>query len=139
MIRLTNPVLIGLISASLLIGCGSSDSDTDTETTEQVEQNEDNEGTNETTDNTVVSGTVTFSESVMPILYDECKSCHGDKGNFTITDAAGTYANIIALPGGAQYMLGKGNNDIAHGGGDELDDMQYTTIKSWIDAGAANN
>ncbi len=159
MIKLTNSVLIGLISASLLVGCGGSSNDNDDtqpETTEQVEneatenettENEatENETTETSTETTATTTTTTttvafsFQSDVMPILTTKCQSCHGDNGNFKVTDASGTYANISALSGGASYMLGKGNGDIAHGGNDQLSDAEYSTIKSWIDAGAELN
>jgi len=137
MMKLTNVYLIGLLTAGLLVGCGG-----DSDTTEVIETAETTEevaivGTDDTP--TQVTSTITFSNNVMAVLDARCENCHGSNGNFTVTTAAMTYANIMALPGGANYMLGKGNNDIAHGGGDALDDAQYATIKAWIDAGAMNN
>ena len=141
MIKLTNPILIGLISASLLVGCGGgSDNDNEAnEATEQVETNEGTEGaTTDTMTPTQTSVSFTFGSNVMPILTMKCQNCHGSNGNFKVTDASGTYANILALPGGAGYMLSKGNG-MGHGGGDQLSDAEYSTIKAWIDAGAELN
>ncbi|MCF6244909.1 MAG: hypothetical protein L3J43_07710 [Sulfurovum sp.] len=80
-----------------------------------------------------------FSADVMPILNSNCKSCHGSAGNFTVTTAGATYTNTMALSGGAQYMLEKGNGMQSHGAGDKLNDTEYATIQSWIDTGAMNN
>ena len=150
MIKLTNTVLIGLISASLLVGCGGgSDNDDDskgsvdtpTTTSPDTDPNSPTDTDTPTTPPVTppTTTTSTFGANVMPVLIAKCQSCHGSNGNFTITDASMTYANIMALPGGATYMLSKGNGDVGHGGGDSLMDNEYTTIKSWIDAGAMNN
>ena len=152
MIKLTNSVLIGLISASLLVGCGSSDSDdgtavvTDTETTETTDTTTDTTTTDTTTDTTTTtSASKTFGADVMPVLTAKCQVCHGSNGNFTVTTASSTYANITALKGsataGGQYLLDKGSNTEGHGGGLVIatSSAEYATIKSWVDAGAANN
>jgi len=152
MIKLTNTFLMGLLAVNLLVGCGSSDSDEGYEAnegTEHVETNDDNqpvEGNNGTggvstpTPPPPSTGS-TFGANVMPVLVAKCQNCHGSNGNFTITDASMTYSNIMALPGGAQYMLNKGSNTTDHGGGAVISttSAEYATIKSWIDAGALNN
>ena len=151
MIKLTNTFLIGLIATGLLVGCGSNGSDNDIEANEGTSQ-VDNSGTDmqpvepnngngagNTPPPPMTTSAKTFAADVMPILNAKCKTCHGSNGNFTITDASMTHANIMALPGGAKYMLNKGNGDVGHGGGDRLIDNEYATIKSWVDAGAANN
>jgi len=154
MIKLTNVYLIGLLTAGLLVGCGGGgDNDNEAnEGTEQSEGVEGNEGTETNhpveADNGTGAGTATpppmtsaptFSSNVMAVLNAKCETCHGSNGNFTITTATMTYQNIMGLPGGAQYMLNKGNGDIGHGGNDALMDNEYATIKAWIDAGAMNN
>jgi len=150
MIKLTNTFLIGLISAGLLVGCGGgSDNDdgkgstdqTQTVDADDMQPVEPNNGTGGGTPATPPPATTapTFSSNVMAVLNAKCENCHGSNGNFTITTATMTYSNIMALPGGAQYMLNKGNGDIGHGGNDALMDNEYATIKAWIDAGAMNN
>ena len=151
MIKLTNTFLIGLMAAGLLVGCGNSSSNDGMEVnegTEQVETDNDshpveaNNGTGGGTPATPPPSMVsTFGSNVMPVLESKCKNCHGSNGNFTITDASMTYSNIMALPGGAPYMLNKGTNTTDHGGGMVISSSsnEYATIKSWIDAGAANN
>lgn len=128
MIKITNVYLIGLMTASLLVGCGGGGSDSDkTETTEQAENAGDTESTNDDTqpvegengtggDTQIptapptptptpmpttqpTSTAKTFNANVMPVLEAKCKSCHGDEGKFTITTASATYANISDLKG----------------------------------------
>jgi len=152
--KLTNTFLIGLISAGLLVGCGSSGSDDGLEVNEGTEQVEtDNDSQPIESDNGTGGGTPTtppstvsiFGSNVMPILESKCKNCHGSNGNFMITTTSGTYTNITALKGSAaasgQYLLDKGSNTIGHGGGMVIatSSAEYATIKSWIDAGAENN
>ena len=88
-----------------------------------------------------VNNCVSFSSNVMPILEARCKSCHGSNGNFMVTTANATHANISALSGGAQYLLDKANNTVGHGGGSVISTSspEYTTIKAWITEGALNN
>ena len=105
---------------------------------------------NDYDDNYISSGGTTataklFSTDVMPILINNCKSCHGTAGNFTITSASETYTNIMSLNYGtsnkdrAEYMKDKGDGDYRHGGGDKLNDTEYNTLESWIYGGAMNN
>jgi len=158
MIKLTNTLLIGLIASSLLVGCGgSSDSDSGnegnegTETSQPVETNGGTGGSDTpatpppATPTTPTTSAKTFGANVMPVLNAKCKSCHGSNGNFTITTTSSTYANIVALKGsaaaGGKYLLDKGANSVGHGGGMVIStsSAEYATIKSWVDAGAANN
>ena len=157
MIKLTNTFLIGLIAASVLVGCGSSDSDSEAnevgEGTEivddggsiPVEPDNGTGGGGTVTPPPTTSASKTFGADVMPVLTAKCQVCHGSNGNFTITTASSTYANITALKGsataGGQYLLDKGSNTEGHGGGLVIatSSAEYATIKSWVDAGAANN
>jgi len=178
MIKLTNAYLVGIIAATLLVGCGGgSDSEANEgSNTEQVENtsgndSETNEGSNtEQVDNTTntetsqpiepnngtgggttatppptTSTSKAFGADVMPVLNGKCKVCHGSNGRFTITTASSTYNNIVALKGsavsGGQYLLNKGSGTVGHGGGTVIatSSAEYATIKSWVDAGAANN
>lgn len=141
MIKLTNGYLVGIIAATLLVGCGGSDSDgsggddgTSTTTT-----------TISPTTTTTTSASKKFGADVMPILVSQCQSCHGSNGRFTITSASSTYNNINALKSpitaAGQYLLDKATNTIGHGGGQRFStsSSSYATIKSWVDAGAQNN
>jgi mono/diheme cytochrome c family protein len=159
MIKLTNTFLIGLIATGLLVGCGSSDSDNEAneggEGTEVIDDGgsqpvEPDNGTGggtetPTTPPPATPTASTFGSNVMPVLVAKCQSCHGSNGNFTVTTASSTYANITALKGsaaaGGQYLLDKGSNTAGHGGGMVIatSSAEYATIKSWVDAGAANN
>ena len=166
MIKITNMYLIGLVTASLLVGCGSSSDSEKNEATEQTEHqnenNEQNEGNNNddggmnnpsTAPTTAPSpapspAPVTakaFTADVIPVLNAKCKSCHGSNGNFTITTPSATYANIsdlkASVPAAGKYLLDKGSNSVGHGGGEVIapSSAEYATIKSWIDAGADLN
>ena len=95
--------------------------------------------------NVNTSTCVSFSKNVMPILSAKCKSCHGSNGNFSVTSANGTYANIGGLKSpitaGVQYLIDKGSNSLGHGGGSVIptSSSEYKTIKAWINEGALNN
>ena len=155
MIKLTNAYLVGIIAATLLVGCGGSDSDgsaddgvgttTPTTTTQPAEADNGNGGGMTATPPPTTSASKTFGADVMPILIAKCQKCHGENGRFMITSANATYNNITALKGsalaGAQYVLSKGSGTVGHGGGTVIStsSAEYATIKSWVDAGAANN
>ena len=133
MIKLTHVYLVGMITASLLVGCGGSgDSD------DENNDNDDGTGTPPTT-------TQKFTANVLPVLNDKCKRCHGRKGNFTITTADATYANMSDLKASVleagHYLLAKGSHSISHGGGKVISTKSsaYQIIKSWVDAGADFN
>ena len=87
-----------------------------------------------------------FSTDVLPILLT-CTSCHGNNGNYTVTDTNGTYNNItsnhfidITIPENSRLLL-KATQSISHGGGERFDasSTAYTTIVTWITEGALNN
>lgn len=163
MIKLTNAYLVGIIAATLLVGCGGGGSDSETNEgtgTEQVENNnggaddgtnqpvEPNNGTGGGTPATpppTTTSAKTFGANVMPVLVAKCKSCHGDNGRFSVTSTSATYNNIVALKGAAatsgKYLMDKGSGTVGHGGGAVIptSSAEYATIKSWVDAGAANN
>ena len=167
MIKLTNAYLVGIIAATLLVGCGSGSSDgsaddggsatSSTPTTETPQPVEPNNGTGggtpatpppTTTPSTPAPTTPAakkFGANVMPILVAQCQSCHGSNGRFTITSASSTYNNISALKSpmtaAGKYLLDKATNKIGHGGGVRFSSSSssYVTIKSWVDAGAKNN
>ncbi len=79
-----------------------------------------------------------FSTDVMPILENNCKSCHGSAGNFTVTTASETYTNIMSLTYGTTNK-DKGDGDYSHGGGDKLNATEYQILESWIYAETMNN
>lgn len=92
--------------------------------------------------------TRSFANDVMPVLEAKCKSCHGSKGNFTITTASATYANINSFGGintttvESSRLLQKAIGNLGHGGGDALGgntSTDYTTLKDWITQGALDN
>ena len=156
MIKLTNVYLIGLLTAGLLVGCGGgSDNDNEaneateqsegTETNQPVEPNEGTGGSTPATPPPATASAKTFTANVMPVLEAKCKSCHGDNGNFTITTASATYANISDLKASVteagKYLHDKGSNTVGHGGGAVIStgSAEYATIKSWVDSGADFN
>jgi len=95
------------------------------------------------------TGPLSFATDVMPVLENDCKSCHGSSGSFTITTASTTYSNITALTNGGvdtttpenSYLLQKSNGQLGHGGGTKwaITDASYITVKTWITEGALNN
>ena len=157
MIKLTNVYLVGIIAATLLVGCGGGDSDgsaddgvSNTPTTGTSQPVEPDNGTGGGTPATpppppTASASKKFGADVMPILVAQCQSCHGDNGRFSVTTASSTYNNISALKSpvtaAGKYLLDKATNKIPHGGSVRFSDTSssYVTIKSWVDAGALNN
>ena len=157
MIKLTNTYLVGIIAATLLVGCGGggsdgSSADDGTRTTTATTTTTTTAPVATTTTTTTAPATTTttpaakkFGANVMPILVAQCQSCHGSNGRFTVTSASSTYNNINAMKSPAtaagQYLLDKATNTIGHGGGVRFSSSSssYVTIKSWVDAGAANN
>lgn len=87
------------------------------------------------------SGTVSYSQKVVPILQQACYGCHSvnsPSGNIAMS----TYATdkVIAqngkLYGSIAYLSGF---SAMPKGGNKLTDCQIATIKKWIDAGMPNN
>jgi cytochrome c553 len=87
-----------------------------------------------------------FNSDVMPILLT-CTSCHGNSGNFTVTDANSTFNNITlnhfidtTSPENSRLLL-KATKSISHGGGERFNTSSaaYKTIITWINDGALNN
>lgn len=142
--------IAGLLLAGLLVGCGSGDDSEANESHENNEQQENQEehgtdGTTQPNPPSTTGGNKMFTADVMPVLNNKCKSCHGSKGNFTITTPDATYANISDLKASVQtagqYLIDKGSNTVGHGGGNVISttSTEYATIKSWVDAGADFN
>jgi len=145
---------LSLALAGILTGCGgssSADTPEDTqETSQQMESNENDDSNGATSqmpsqDMPASSPANGFASHVMPILRDECQSCHGSNGRFTITDTQGTYNNIKALkgamPDSALYLVDKGSGTVSHGGGAVIPagSPEFTTLSDWANAGAPNN
>ncbi len=90
---------------------------------------------------------ISFENVVMPILTAKCQSCHGDRGNFTVTTASATYTNIQSFGGintGSptnSSLLLKGSAQVSHGGGSQISSTstEYITIRDWIAAGASTS
>jgi len=104
-------------------------------------------GTTTTTVPVVVAPTVlSFANDVLPALESSCKSCHGSSGNFTITTASATYANIsnfnginVGVPENSRLLTK--SIGVSHGGGAvwSTSTSGYVTVKDWISQGALNN
>jgi len=98
-----------------------------------------------TTPTTPTTPATSFNTKILPILTAKCKACHGSNGNFTVTTANATHANISALKGsataGGNYLLQKSSNSVAHGGGQVITttSTEYTTIQAWVTEGGLNN
>jgi len=87
-----------------------------------------------------------FSTDVMPVFEANCKGCHGNKGNFTVTTANGTYNNLmnngfINTNSPSNSIILQRASGSGHGGGTILPtgSTGYNTIKAWISEGALNN
>ncbi len=91
---------------------------------------------------------LSFSQDIMPILTNNCKQCHGNSGNYTVTDAQSTYNNISSIgmldtmnPTQSRMLRKPTTDGLSHGGGKRFDksDEKYKTILTWIQQGAKNN
>lgn len=92
------------------------------------------------TNETNITGTLSFANHVMPVLETKCKACHktsGLGGNFIISDVNSTYDNITT---NNFSLLTKGSGT-AHLGGKVIPSgsTDYTTLESWISQGSLNN
>ena len=96
--------------------------------------------------NTSSTDKKSFSTDIMPILLT-CTSCHGNNGNYTVTDTNATFNNIISnhfidttTPENSRLLL-KATQSISHGGGERFNTFSttYKTIITWISEGAINN
>ena len=88
---------------------------------------------------------ISFSNDVLPILNTKCASCHGNSGNFSITNSTTPYAGVIPFVDTANptnsSLLQKGSGSTGHGGGIIIstDSVEYATVRDWIAAGALDN
>lgn len=95
--------------------------------------------------NTTASGVArSFANDVLPILNDNCLSCHGNNGQFSITNNvpyAGVLPFINTTTPTSSRLLVKAAGGLYHGGGNILPTAttQYTTIRDWIAQGALDN
>jgi hypothetical protein len=88
-----------------------------------------------------------FAEGVHPILTSKCTPCHGDSATtlpkFGATDRTTAYTAARAavnLTSPAQSaLIRKGDAQVAHAGGDQLDPDQVATITTWVEECARNN
>lgn len=83
------------------------------------------------------SDTTSFSEDVMPIIIDNCLSCH-DNGNST----GYTFTSHSSISDEAEHMLGAMRNEgfqLMPQGGPALPDSLIKTFACWIQNGKLNN
>jgi uncharacterized membrane protein len=101
--------------------------------------------------------TVSYSESVQPILAENCLACHqeGGEGYAASGLSMSTYEELMAggrfgpmvIPGDAEgsnlvvLMEGRADPSISmpHGSMDKMATRDITTIRTWINQGAKNN
>ena len=106
--------------------------------------------TNTTTDiNTTVptdtntTATISFLNDVEPILQTNCASCHGNSGNFSITNANTPYDGVIPFVDTANVdnslILLRPTGWMGHRVILDQNQTEYTTIREWIVQGAQNN
>lgn len=96
--------------------------------------------------------TVSYQTHVLPILTQNCYTCHNAKnyqlstaGTFNMEDFTQVqfYANPANGRNNVSYLVGNIRHDagfvaMPYGGG-KLSDCDIATIKAWVDAGALNN
>jgi len=83
------------------------------------------------------SDTISFSQDVMPIITDNCISCH-DTGNST----GYTFTTHSSISDNASDMLGAMRNEgfqLMPQGGPALPDSLIKTFSCWIQNGKLNN
>jgi len=115
------------------------DTNTTTPTTPPTDTN--------TTTPTTPTTTVSFASDVLPILTSNCASCHGSRGNFSITRSSTAYAGVTPFvnttTATASGLLKKASrsNGTRHGGGTifATTSPEYATLRDWINEGALNN
>ena len=96
--------------------------------------------------------TVSFQTNVLPVLTQNCYSCHSAKnyqvssaGTFNMEDFTQVqfYSNPANGRNNVSYMVGNIRHDagfvaMPYGGG-KLSDCDIALIKAWVEAGARNN
>jgi hypothetical protein len=89
---------------------------------------------------------VTFSGTILPIITDNCKACHGSgsqQGGVLLEDYASISAAANIPPGQYGSLYGAVSHDPGNSpmpkGGTQLSDCNIRKIKTWIDAGTPNN
>ena len=98
--------------------------------------------TTDTNTTTTTTTTGTFTSDVLPILQAKCAGCHGNSGNFSITNSSTPYAGVLPFVdttnATASSLLQKASGTVGHAGGTVLatTSADYITIRDWIDAGA---
>jgi hypothetical protein len=96
---------------------------------------------------TTAAATVFFHEDVHPILVAKCTPCHGDAATtlpkFGSADRTTSYtaahAAVNTTTPSQSLLIRKGDAQVTHGGGDQLDPAQVTTITKWVQECALNN
>ena len=128
-----NKTLILLAAVFVLAGCGTENPfDRGPETIDDVVDGP-------------ITGTVSFSSNVVPLL-TACASCHsGGAGGWTYAGGASAYAAVRAVvdpqsPTSSSLLVNATGGD-GHGGGTifSTSSSQYATIRAWIEQGAADN
>ncbi|REJ81158.1 MAG: hypothetical protein DWQ44_11685 [Bacteroidetes bacterium] len=87
------------------------------------------------------TGTVTYSEDIVPILQNVCYSCHGTGvglGGVTLEPytALASYITDGSLLGSVTHQ--QGFSPMPKGGG-KISDCNISKLREWIRQGAANN
>jgi hypothetical protein len=83
--------------------------------------------------------TISFANDVLPILENNCNSCHNatnPSGNYDLS----TYTGVSQNPGKVlSSMLQDGSASSMPQGGDKLADSLIQKVSCWINQGALNN
>ncbi len=87
--------------------------------------------------------TYSFTNDVDPILQTNCVSCHGNSGNFSITNAPTPYEGVIpfvdTVDVNNSLVLLRPTGYMGHRVILDQNSTEYTTIRGWIIEGAQNN
>jgi hypothetical protein len=85
--------------------------------------------------------TATFTAAVHPILTTRCGACHGTSfGSSTrATALAAAQARVNTTTPAQSLLIQKGDAQVAHAGGDQLDPAQVTSITAWVTECAQDN
>jgi hypothetical protein len=87
------------------------------------------------------TATATFSEDVHPILIANCGACHGTTfGSSTRATAyAAALTRVNTTTPAQSTLIQKGDAQVTHAGGDQLDPGEVTSITTWVEECAQNN
>ena len=81
------------------------------------------------------SDSVSFKNEVLPIIQNNCTSCHDNQNGYTLTNHSNISGNYAAIVGS---MKGEGYKLMPQGG-PALPDSLIKKIQCWVNQGMPNN